>query len=218
MATLLALVAVAPSGTSTRPVVPRMPSVAVGVDIFMSPVLATAAATKATVPLAISNSAAFCLPPSSYTKLSTVIFALAVRLNVVASLKVTPSVEFADVCNTSFRKMSSCSLSGIELLLRTTVALPVSVATFPIGSSAAARVGEGAVVGAGAGCVCASLVAPNIAPTEIGIGPTSMEDRIAEAGAAQSSIRQPSNESANENRRLVTMRPDPRNESGGGNL
>src|SRR5258706_13098382 len=57
-----------------------MPSVAVGVDIFISPVLATAAATKATVPLAMSNDPAFCLPPSSYTKLSTVIFALAVRL------------------------------------------------------------------------------------------------------------------------------------------
>src|ERR1700675_848734 len=113
-----------------------MPSVAVGVDIFKSPVLATAAATKATVPLVISNSALFCLPPFSYTKLSTAIFALAVRLNVVASLKVTPSVEFADVCNTSFRKMSSCSLSGVAALLRVTVALPVSVATFPIGSAA----------------------------------------------------------------------------------
>ena len=39
--------------------------VAVGVVIFMSPVFATAAATKATVPLAMSNTPAFCLPPSS---------------------------------------------------------------------------------------------------------------------------------------------------------
>jgi len=58
----LALEAEAPSGTSTRPVVPRIPSVAVGVDIFILPVLATEAAANATVPLAISNSAAFCLP------------------------------------------------------------------------------------------------------------------------------------------------------------
>ena len=43
--------------TSTSPVVPRMPSVAAGVVIFMSPVLATAEATKATVPLVTSNSA-----------------------------------------------------------------------------------------------------------------------------------------------------------------
>jgi hypothetical protein len=41
-----------------------------------------------------------------------------------------------------------------------------------------------------------------------------MEDRIAEARGAPASIRQPSSESANENRRLVTMRPDPRNENG----
>ena len=65
MLTLLALAAVAPSGTSTTPVVPRMPSEAVGVVIFMSPVLATAAATKATVPLPMSKIPAFCLPPSS---------------------------------------------------------------------------------------------------------------------------------------------------------
>ena len=36
-----------------------MPSVAVGVDIFMSPVSRTQAATNATVPLATSNNAAF---------------------------------------------------------------------------------------------------------------------------------------------------------------
>src|ERR1700687_471508 len=187
-----------------------MPIVAVGGEIFMSPVLATAAATKATVPLAISNSAAFCLPPSSYTQLSNVIFALVGGLHVMASPRATPSAEFADVCNTSFRNMSSCSLSGIEFLLRTTVALPISVATFPIGSSAAACAGEGAVVGAGAGCVCASLVASDVAPTESGTGPTSVEDRIAEARGAQASIRQPSSESANENRRLVTMRLEAR--------
>jgi hypothetical protein len=57
--------AAALSGTSTSPVVPRMPSVAVGVAIVMLPVLATALATKATVPLAMLNSAAFLAPPSS---------------------------------------------------------------------------------------------------------------------------------------------------------
>jgi hypothetical protein len=45
-----------------------------------------------------------------------------------------------------------------------------------------------------------------------------MEDRIAEARGAHASIRQPSSESANENRRLVTMRPDPLNENGCDNL
>src|SRR5437016_5556220 len=47
MLTLFALVAAAPCGTSTRPVVPRMPSEAVGVVIDMLPVLATAAAAGA---------------------------------------------------------------------------------------------------------------------------------------------------------------------------
>ena len=101
---LLAPAAAAPpEGTSTRPDVPRMPSVAVGVVICMLPVLATCAATKATVPLAMSNMPALFLPPSSYTKLSMVISELAFRLKVVPSLKVTPSAEFAEVCTTSLR-------------------------------------------------------------------------------------------------------------------
>jgi hypothetical protein len=54
-----------------------------------------------------------------------------------------------------------------------------------------------------------SLVASDIALADCGIGPTSMEDRIAEAHGAQASIRQPSSENANESRCLVTMRPDP---------
>src|ERR1019366_3915491 len=82
--------------------------------------------------------------------------ALAVRLKVVASLKVMPRVEFVDVCRMSLRKMSSCSFSGVEALLRMTVAVPVSVATLPIGSSAGADMGElaageGAAGPAGAG-------------------------------------------------------------------
>jgi hypothetical protein len=44
--------AAALSGTSTTPVVPRMPSVEVGVVIVMSPVFATRLATKAIVPRA----------------------------------------------------------------------------------------------------------------------------------------------------------------------
>src|SRR6478609_789327 len=84
---------------------------------------------------------------------------VAVRLNVVASLKVTPSVEFAEVCSTSFRKMSSCNLSGVGVLLRVTVAVPVKVATFPIGSSSAGC----ASAGAAAGAACASRVRPYVA-------------------------------------------------------
>src|SRR6184192_1396199 len=80
MLTLLALVAAAPCGTSTRPVVPRMPSEAVGVVIDMLPVLATAAATNATVPLAMSNTAALFL---------------AVLINVIIDrdLRVGPEIE-----------------------------------------------------------------------------------------------------------------------------
>jgi hypothetical protein len=89
---------------------------------------------------------------------------MAVRLNVVESLKVTPRVEFAEVCNTSFRKMSSFSFSGVDALLRVTAALPVRVATFPIGSSAAGCAAAGAETGAfcgagaGAGCTCAKAL------------------------------------------------------------
>src|SRR3977135_1448134 len=150
MATLLGLLAAAPAGTSTRPDVPRMPSVAVGVVIFMSPVFATAAATKATVPLGMSNAPAFCLPRSSYTNVSIVICALAFRLNVVPSLKVMPSDELAAVCTTSLRKMSSLTFSGIAALLRVTVAVPVMIATLPIGSSGGCASAAGAA-GSGAG-------------------------------------------------------------------
>ena len=56
--------AVPTSGTSTRPVVPRMPSDEVGVSIFMLPVWATSAATKAAVPRTTLNMAALSVPPS----------------------------------------------------------------------------------------------------------------------------------------------------------
>src|SRR5215472_14038733 len=88
-----------------------------------------------------------------------VILAFADRWNVVSSLKVMPSEAPADVCTESLRKMSSLSFSAIESLLRMTVAVPVSVATFPIGSSAGAGeadaegAGEAAGPGVAAGCV-----------------------------------------------------------------
>src|SRR5579871_1168886 len=63
-----------------------------------------------------------------------VIFESADSLKVVASLKVMPSEEFDEVCTWSLRKMSSRTCSGSEFLLRMTVAIPVSVATLPIGS------------------------------------------------------------------------------------
>ena len=60
--------------------------------------------------------------------------------------------------------MSSLSFSGTALwLLRVTLAVPVSVATLPIGSSDAAGWVEEAAVEAGAGCVCASRVGAAIA-------------------------------------------------------
>src|SRR5665213_2336097 len=136
-----------------------------------------------------------------------VMLAFAVRLNVVASLKVTPSVEFAEVCSTSLRKMSSCSLSGVATLLRVTVALPVRVATLPIGSSVAAAgcAGEGAVTGAGAGWACANRVRPDIASAVTGEDPVSLGADIATALAAPESIRQPTSQTAKENRCRVTM-------------
>jgi hypothetical protein len=79
-----------------------------------------------------------------------VIFAFADRLKVVASLKVMPSEELEDVCTWSLRKMSSRKCSGSEFLLRMTVAMPVSVATLPIGSlEAGAEESVAAVAGAG---------------------------------------------------------------------
>src|SRR5665213_2986628 len=138
-----------------------------------------------------------------------VMLAFAVRLNVVASLKVTPSVEFAEVCSTSLRKMSSCSLSGVATLLRVTVALPVRVATLPIGSSVAAAgcAGEGAVAGAGAcaGWACADRVRPDIVSALTGQGPVSLGADIATALAAPESTRQPTSQTAKENRCRVTM-------------
>lgn len=54
--------------------------------------------------------------------------------------------------------MSSCSLSGVADLLRVTVALLVSVATFPIGSSFAAWSDGLATVAGEVGGVCACAI------------------------------------------------------------
>jgi hypothetical protein len=54
----------AAGGTSTMPVVPRIPRVASGVAIFMSPVLATRLAMKEAVPVATLNEARLPCPPS----------------------------------------------------------------------------------------------------------------------------------------------------------
>src|ERR1700722_11522526 len=78
--------------------------------------------------------------------------------------------------------MSSCSLSGVAALLRVTVALPVKVATLPIGSSLAGSEGAGAacVAGACAGCTCAKTF------------------------AVPANIKQPQSPAANENRCIKT--------------
>ena len=97
-----------------------------------------------------------------------VIMALAVRLKVVASLKVMPSADFAPVSTTSPAKISSRSSSGVVALLRVTLALPDRLATLPTGSAAAgcasagvaggAAAGAAGVVGDGAGTGCACTI------------------------------------------------------------
>src|SRR5260370_23299566 len=125
--------------------------------------------------------------------------------------------------------MSSCSFSAIEFLLRIAVAMPVRVATFPIGAPVAAGasageaaapggVGEGEAVGAGAGAggcagwVCASLVGLDIAARATGGFSISIGEGIARTFAAPASMKQPTSESANESRRRVTFRSRARRE------
>jgi hypothetical protein len=76
-------------------------------------------------------------------------------------------------------------LRASEFLLRMTVAVPVCVATFPIGSSvvvAAADAGEGEA--AGAGWACASRVGPEIPPAATRAGGALFGDGVAETFAA----------------------------------
>src|SRR6185369_2370614 len=62
--------------------------------------------------------------------------------------------------------MSSLTLSGVVLSLRITLALPVTFATLPIGSSgASAAVASGGAAGCvGSVCACASCVGPEGLP------------------------------------------------------
>src|SRR6185437_9707975 len=76
--------------------------------------------------------------------------------------------------------MSSLTLSGVVLSLRITLALPVTVATLPIGSSGACASAAGAfasgvgVAGAagcgGSVCACASCVSPD-GPAKLSVAP-----------------------------------------------
>ena len=87
--------------------------------------------------------------------------------------------------------MSSCSLSAIESLLRMTVAMPVRVATLPIGSSVAAGAGDaagagvaagaGEGAGVGAGWICASRVGAEAASIASRAGSIGSGDGIAVA-------------------------------------
>src|SRR5260370_39159121 len=96
--------------------------------------------------------------------------------------------------------MSCLGLSGVVSLLRVTLALPVRVATLPIGSSTAgwawaagaaalgvAGAGAAGAAGcAGAGCACANCVMPGAAKTSV------------------APIQQTMSRSANENQRRIT--------------
>src|SRR5665213_3667697 len=112
--------------------------------------------------------------------------------------------------------MSSRSLSGVDALLRVTVAVPVSVATFPIGSAAAAGAGAGVAPGAGvaagaaaggvvgAGCACANPVQPDVASGAVGVSLASTGDGIAKTFAVAASMKQPRNQIASGSRCVVT--------------
>src|ERR1700733_7995979 len=119
--------------------------------------------------------------------------------------------------------MSSCGLSGVAALLRVTVAVPVSVATFPIGSAgaagAAAAGGVGAAAGAGGtagagvpagagagvGCACAKFVGPDLA--SIAAGASAASNGAAKTFAVPASMKQRSSQVANGSRCIVTGSP-----------
>jgi hypothetical protein len=132
----------------------------------------------------------------------------------------------ADVRNTSLWKISSLSLSGVAVLLRVTVALPVKVATLPIGSLAVVwaadwsgaggwagvcagpGVAGGAATGgagAGAGWICANSVEPEIASRESGQSPASTGEGIAKTFVVPASRKQKRSHIANEGRCRVTI-------------
>jgi hypothetical protein len=142
-------------------------------------------------------------------------------LKVVASVKVTPSVELADVCNTSPWKMSSLRLSGVAAFLRVTVALPVRVATLPIGSIAGAWscaggwagvcAGTGVAAGAGgagvgAGWICANSIEPEVASGVSGQSLASTGEGIAKTFVVPARRKQQRSQSVNEGRYRVTIK------------
>src|SRR5438105_163815 len=73
--------------------------------------------------------------------------ALARRLNVVSSSKMTPSAELAEVLSVSPLKISSLTLSAELAPLRVVVALPCTVTTVPIEAGAVVS-GAAGVAGA----------------------------------------------------------------------
>jgi hypothetical protein len=129
----------------------------------------------------------------------------------------------ADVCNRSLWKMSSLSLSGVAVLLRVTVAVPVRVATLPTDSLAvvwaeawsgacagadvaggAATGGAGTGAGVGAGWICANSVEPAIASGMFGQSPASTGEGIAKTFVVPANRKQRSH-SANEGRCRITI-------------
>src|SRR5690242_13208526 len=107
-----------------------------------------------------------------------------------------PSADDDDVCTVSLRKMSSLSLSEIEFLLRITVAIPLTAATLPIGSSEAAGAGvgsgvaDGSGVGAAGACAGSAWASRNgvdiAAPTVKGAPPTAAGEGAADAAFSRS--------------------------------
>src|SRR5664279_5011874 len=114
--------------------------------------------------------------------------------------------------------MSSCSLSGVADLLRVTVALPVSVATFPIGSSLAGWSGGLAAVAGEVGGVgaCAIVIGREVAACTSATGSLPSGDGIAKTPAAPAGMTAQTSQSAKESRGRVTMvSPKARLEIGG---
>jgi hypothetical protein len=108
-------------------------------------------------------------------------------------------------------------LSGVGTLLRVTVAVPVRVATLPIGSltgawpgSCAGGDGAGATIGGagvGAGWVCANCIAP-----EIACGASDTGEDTAHPFADPASARQQTSPIANESRFRIKIVPRARKE------
>ena len=106
--------------------------VATGVSIFMSPCLAVSPATNVMVPDTRLIKVELLDPLGSYTISLSTILACDNRPNTVPSMKVMPSVESEPVWTLSPFSTSSPMLRMMETPLRTTVALPAILVTWPI--------------------------------------------------------------------------------------